>query len=157
MYRQAKHKVSRLVHTAKCKLCTERMPLASSTKELHQIVNALSNRHPPKTLPTIYPSADLRNIIIKQFTNKVEKLRADIASEHVTSTLVTGTTVAKFSSFEHVSQLTVKECILIAALRSCDHDPIHSKLSIEYLDSILPSLTDLFSYSVASGIFLHFL
>ena len=26
--------------------------LASSSKELHQIVNTLSNRHPPKTLPT---------------------------------------------------------------------------------------------------------
>ena len=83
--------------------------------ELHQIVNTLSNRHPPKILPTIYPSADLPSIFIKHFTNKVEKLRANIASEHVTSTLVTGTTAATFSSFEKVSQLTVKECILNSA------------------------------------------
>ena len=89
-YRQAKHKVSKLVHTAKCKFYTERIALASSSKELHQIVNTLSNRHPPKILPTIYPSADLSSIFIKHFTNKVEKLRANIASEHVTSTLVTG-------------------------------------------------------------------
>ena len=53
---QAKHKVSILVHTAKCKFYTERIALASSSKELHQIVNTLSNRHPPKILPTIYPS-----------------------------------------------------------------------------------------------------
>ena len=38
LYRQAKHKVSKLVHTAKCKLYTERIALASSSKELHQIV-----------------------------------------------------------------------------------------------------------------------
>ena len=56
LYRQAKHKVSKLVHTAKCKFYTERIALASSSKELHQIVNTLSNRHPPKILPTIYPS-----------------------------------------------------------------------------------------------------
>ena len=153
LYRQAKHKVSKLVHTAKCKFYTERIALASSSKELHQIVNTFSNRHPPKILPTIYPSADLPSIFIKHFTNKVEKLRANIASEHVTSTLVTGTTAATFSSFEKVSQLTVKECILSSAPKSCELDPIPSKLLIECLDSILPSLTDLFNSSLASGIF----
>ena len=102
LYRQAKHEVSKLVHTAKCKSYTERIALASSSKELHQIVNALSNRHPPKILPTIYPSADLPSIFIEHFTNKVEKLRASIASEDVTSTLVTGTTAASFSLYEKV-------------------------------------------------------
>ena len=150
LYGQAKHKVSKFVHTAKCKFYTEKITLASSSKELHQIVNTLSNRHPPKILPTIYPSADLPSIFIKHFTNKVEKLRANIASEHVTSTLVTGTTAATFSSFEKVSQLTVKECILNSAPKSCELDP--SKLLIECIDSILPSLTDLFKSSLASGI-----
>ena len=152
LYGQAKHKVSKLVHTAKCKFYTERIALASSSKELHQIVNTLSNRHPPMILPTIYPSADLPCIFIKHFTNKVAKLRANIASEHVTSTLVTGTTAATFSSFEKVSQLTVKEYILNSAPKSCELDPIHSKLLIECLDYILPSLTDLFNSSLASGI-----
>ena len=153
LYRQAKHNVSKLVYTAKCKFYTERIALASSSKELHQIVNTLSNRHPPKILPTIYSSADLPSIFIKHITNKVEKLRANNASEHVTSTLVTGTTVATFSSFENVSQLTVKECIPNSAPKSCELDPIPSKLLIECLDSILPSLTDLFNSSLASGIF----
>ena len=115
LYRQAKHKVSKLVHTAKCKFYTEGIALPSSSKELHQIVNTLSNRHPPKILPTIYPSADLPCIFMKHYTNKVEKPRVNIDSEHVTSTLVTGTTAATVSSFEKVSQLTVKECILNSA------------------------------------------
>ena len=140
------------MHTAKCKSYTERIALASSSKELHQIVNALSNRHPPKILPTIHPSADLPSIFIKHITNKVEKLRANIASEDVTSTLVTGTTAATFSSFEKVSQLTVKECILISAPKSCQLDPIPSKLLIECLDSILRFLTDLFNSPLVSGI-----
>ena len=153
LYRQAKHKVSKLVHTAKCKSDTKRVALASPSNELHQIANTLSNRHPPNIFPTIYPSAELPSIFIKHFSNNVEKLRANIASEHVTSTLVTGATAATFSSFEKVSQLTLKECFLISAPKSCEHDPIPSKLLIECLDSILPSLTDLFSSSLASGIF----
>ena len=37
LYRHARHKVSILVHTARCKFYTERIALASSSKELHQI------------------------------------------------------------------------------------------------------------------------
>ena len=129
-YRQAMHKVSKLVHTAKCKFYTEGIALASSSEELHQIVNTLSNRHPPKILPTIHHSADLHSIFIKHFANKVVKLRANIASEHVASTLVTGTTAATFYSFEKVPQLTVKESILNSAPKSCELDPIPSKLLI---------------------------
>ena len=153
LYRQAKHKVSRHVHTAKCQFCTERIALASFSKELHQIANALSNIHPPKILPTIYPSADLPSIFIRHFTNKVQKLRAYIASEHLSSTLVAGTTNATFSSFDKVLQSTVKECILNSAPKSCDADPNPSNLVVECLDYILPSLNYLFNYSLASGIF----
>ena len=96
LYRQAKHKVSRLVHSAKRKFYTERIALASFSNELHQIFIVLSNRHPPKILSTIYPSADLLIIFINHFTNKVKKLRANIASEHVTSIRVTKTTASTF-------------------------------------------------------------
>ena len=58
LYRQANLKVSKLVLEAKCKFYTEGIALAFSSKELHQIVNTLSNRRPPKILPTIYPSVD---------------------------------------------------------------------------------------------------
>ena len=104
-------------------------------------------------MPTTYSSADLPSIFIKHFTINVEKLRANIASEHVTSTLVTGTTAATFSSIENVSQLTVKECILNSAPKSCELHPIPSKLLRECLDFILPSLTDLLNSSLTSGIF----
>ena len=74
MYRQARHNVSKLVHTAKCKFYTEGIALASTSNELHQIVNALSTRHLSRILPTIYPSADLPSIFIKHFANKVRNL-----------------------------------------------------------------------------------
>ena len=154
MYRQAKHKASILAHTAKCKSNTERIALASSCKELHQIVNTLSNRRPPKILSPIYPNAVPASIFVNHITNKVEKDRANIASENVFSTLVTGTTTFPF--FLHskkVSQLTVKECNIISAPKSCALDLIPSKILMECLDSIPPSLTDLFSSSLASEIF----
>ena len=135
------------MHTAKCQFYTERIALMPSSKELHQIVNTLSNRHPPKILPTIYPSADLPSLFIKHLTTKVEKLRVNIASEPVTSTLVTGTNTETF--------LHLKKCHNQQSLfpTSCYFDPIPSKFLIECLDSILHSFTDLFNSSRASGIF----
>ena len=47
----------------------------------------------------------------------------------------------------------MNECIINSAPKSCDLDPIPSKLLIECLDYILPSRTDLFNSSLASGIF----
>ena len=146
-----KHKVSEHVHTAKCKFYTERIAQASSSKELHQIVNTLSNRHPSETLSKIYPSADLHCFDIIHFTTKVEKNRSNIDSEPIISILVTGTITETLSSFEKVLQLTLEEYILSSAAKSCDLDHIHSKLIIECLDSILPSLTDLFNSSLASS------
>ena len=52
LYRQVKHKVSNLVNTAKYISYAEIIALASSSKELHQIVYALSNRHLIEILPT---------------------------------------------------------------------------------------------------------
>ena len=52
-----------------------------------------------------------------------------------------------------MSQLTVKECILDSAPKSCELEPIPSKLLVECLDSIIPSLTDLFNSSLAFGVF----
>ena len=155
LYRHSKQMVSKHIHTAKCQFRTEGIVLASSGKELRQIVNILSNRHPPKILPTIYPSADLPRHFMRHFNDKVKKL--SIATEPVTSdeTLVTGTTTATLSSFEKVSQSTVKECTLISAPKSCELDPIPSKLLVECLDSILPTLTDICNPSLPSGIFLQ--
>ena len=52
-----------------------------------------------------------------------------------------------------MSQLTVKECTFNSAPKSGELYPIPSNLLIECLDSILPSFTDLFNSSLASGIF----
>ena len=131
------------VHTEKYQFDTEGIALAFSNNELHQRVNTHSNRHPPNILPTIYPSADLPSPFIKHFTNKVEKQRANIASEHVTSAFVTGTTTESFSSFEKLYHLAGKECFPNSAPKSCDHEPISTKLLIECLGTILHSLKDI--------------
>ena len=141
------------MHTAKCKFYTERIALASSSKELHQIVNTLSNRHPPKILPTIYPSADLPVFSSNTLPTKQRNLELTLLLNMLPQCLLLGQLLQLFLHLKKVSQLTVKECILNSAPKSCELDPIPSKLLIEYLDSILPSLTDLFNSSLASGIF----
>ena len=86
--------------------------------------------------------------------NKVEKLRANIDSEPVTSTktLATGQPMKRFLNLK-ASQSTVNECNLSLAPKSCNLDPIRSNLLIECLDSIQPSPTDTNNSSHESSIF----
>ena len=100
LYGQAKHKVSILVHTAKCKFYTERIALASSSKELHQIVNTLSNRHPPKILPTIYPSADLPSIFIITLPTKQRNLELTLLLNMLPQRLLLGQLLQLFHHFK---------------------------------------------------------
>ena len=73
----------------------------------------LSEKHPPKILPTIYPIADLPCHFIRHFANKIVMLRDNIASARVTSTPVTGTTTSNFPSFEKVKRSTDKDTFLL--------------------------------------------
>ena len=135
------------MHTANCQFHARRIALASSSKELHPMVNTLTNRPPPIILPPIYPSAALPSLFIRHFTSKVEKHIVSIASEHVTSTLVSGTTAATFSLFEKVSQLTLKECIISTTPKLCYLDPFQTHNKISRFNSPFSHLSiQLFSY-----------
>ena len=94
----AKHKVSKLGRICEFQFYTKRIVLLISSKELHQVVDAGSNGHLPKTMSTIYRSAELICLFIRQFSSKLDKARANIASEPAasTSTLVTGITTTVF-------------------------------------------------------------
>ena len=85
---------------AERKLKNTKLTIFKDLYRLHQVVNTLSNRHPLKIFPTIFPCADLLSVSTRHYANKMGKLRANIASEHVTSTLVTATTAATISWLE---------------------------------------------------------
>ena len=70
LYRQTKHKVSKHVHTDKCKFYSERIALASSGIKLPQIDHTLSNKHPPNILPTIYHSVDFPSLFFNTLPTK---------------------------------------------------------------------------------------
>ena len=105
----------------------------------------------------MFPRADLCSLLIKHFSNRIEKLRANIALETVdpTSTLVTEIYISIFSLFEKVT-IHSKQCILKSA-KSCDLHPISYKLLIQYIDSIISSLTNIYNSFLASGIFPQYL
>ena len=91
--------------TAKIKINANSLALSTSSKELDQIVDTLPNRHPSKTLPTIYPSAELLSLFARHFSDTVVNIRESNAFEpvHITSILVNGTTAATFYSLEESS------------------------------------------------------
>ena len=76
--------------------------LSLFSMQLHQIVDTYSSRHTSNILPKIYRSADGSSPLIGHFINKIEKVRANIASEHgiLTSTLL-------LQTFHHLKSVAI--------------------------------------------------
>ena len=127
------------MHTANRQFYTEKVTLSNSTKELQQISDALSNIHPSNMLPIIYHS--LPSPSIRHINNKVEKLRANIALERVTSisTLVTGITAATFFHLKMCHYPLLENALLIMLLNHLTLIQFLPYL-VKCLDFILPSL-----------------
>ena len=89
MYRPANHKVSKIVHTAKGQFSTEWIALASTCKDLHQVVKSLSNTHQPKYC---HPFTLVLTFSIFHQTHhkQTRELWAYIASDHVSQHLPIG-------------------------------------------------------------------
>ena len=68
LYRQAEHKVSKLVHTAKCRFYAERIALTSSIQKSNSLC---SLRYPPKDLLMIYAGVKLSSLFVRHFSNNV--------------------------------------------------------------------------------------
>ena len=90
------------------------------------------------------------------FRDKIIKLRLDLDSQPVCTSSLPLTNPfdgVPLYTFKHVSESVVKNLILKSAPKTCQLDPIPTRLLVECLDTPLPSLTALVNSSLSSGIF----
>ena len=129
---------------------------ASSTKELHSITNNLLSKTKSTPLPTLFPLPDLQGLFSTFLRDKIIKLRLDLDSQPVCTSSLPLTNPfdgVPLCTFKPVSESVVKNLILKAAPKTGQLDPIPTPLLVEYLDTLLPSLTALVNSSLSSGVF----
>ena len=155
IYQKAKHYVTKIVLKAKTQYYNLKISSAHTSKELYKITNSILSRTKSIHLPTSLPLSSLPDLFSTFFTEKIMKIRRDLDSQAVHSPLSQSDSFAgvPFSTFQPVSEATVKDVIMKSSPKTCSLDPIPTPLLLESLDALLPSLTAIINSSLSSGTF----
>ena len=154
IYTRAKNFVTGIIERARLKYYSEKISSCSSSKQLFGISNTLAGKEKSSPLPTCFPLSDLPDIFCHFFLDKTAKIRKELDDNPLPKSALIETSCSfKFDIFQPVSEEDVRKTIMSSKPTSCPLDPIPTPLLIEFLDTLLPSITNLVNQSLASGIF----
>ena len=128
-------------------------------KYLFNLTNGLLFQNQESSYPDAGSKEELANGFNEFFKNKIdkimEKLKSDedgisIGPQYLESELLTSCT---FSEFRPVTEDKLASIIKTTPTKSCESDPITTKLLKEHLDSILPALVKIVNTSLQDGTF----
>ena len=123
-----------------------------SSKQLYNVTNQLLGRTKKSSLPNNIPSSDLPDTFCQFFSNKVEQIRNDIATQSADPPVFEPFTGSKFCDFEPVTEASMLELILKTASKSCNLHPIPTPLTKQYIDFLVPVITKIMNTYLTTGI-----
>eukprot|EP00745_Piridium_sociabile_P012062 TRINITY_DN18726_c0_g1_i1.p1 TRINITY_DN18726_c0_g1~~TRINITY_DN18726_c0_g1_i1.p1 ORF type:complete len:1158 (-),score=142.61 TRINITY_DN18726_c0_g1_i1:196-3669(-) len=153
IYDTAKEKVTNLVDNAKSSFYSSLVSSSTNCKQLFHNMSSLLGKTKKVSLPTVSDINVLPNMFADFFRNKILMIRNSFpsVSQSVTSNSVSfsGTPLVEFTP---VSEDFVRKTILRTAPKSCELDPLPTKLLCNHLDHLLPSITNIMNKSLTTGI-----
>jgi hypothetical protein len=156
LYETAKRKVNDLVHSAKTAFYSAKICASSSCKELFRNFNTILGKSQCVRLPTTLKPDHMANAFSDFFTDKIVKIRASFQGNVVSATTGLDPRSAAYTGsplacFKPVSEDFVKKIVLSTQPKSCELDPMPTRLMLDNLDLLLPILTKLINESLLSG------
>ena len=123
------------------------------SKALFQISNYLLHKEKNDVLPTHSSAGDLANRFADYFTDKISKIRQELAQntdagDHQSEIT---TSMNQLESFSRVTESNVSKRILSGNSKSCSLDPIPTKILKQVLPSILPIITSIVNKSLTQS------
>ena len=153
IYDVAKQKVTDLVDKAKMTHYSSLVASSSTCKQLFHNMSPLLGKNSPVILPSIFKEDALPDTFADFFQKKILDIRKQFPSTDqsfsTNSAPFSGTPLSHFSP---VTEDFVRETILQTPPKSCEIDPIPTKLLIKHLDILLPTITNIMNQSITSGI-----
>ena len=102
-------------------------------------------------LPTTHSNKELPDIFSQYFNDKICAIRQHFPPPDTRSQLNETYTKTPLLSFTPVSEDLVLSILKETVPKSCELDPIPSKLLYEHLDALLPAMTTIINDSLSSG------
>ena len=156
IYDKAKKAVRTIICKARNAYYRSEIDKCQTSRQLHSTVNILSGTTKVSPLPNSYSISDLPQVFCDFFIKKICDIRNELdrlTSFGRSSVTDTDPCSSSFSVFHAVSQEEVRKIILLSKPTTCSLDSLPTPFFLEFLDNLLPTITQLLNDSILSGIF----
>ena len=157
IYTQAKKDVTKIISKARTEYYSSEVTKCSNGRQFYGLIGTLTGVKHTSPLPTNHKSEDLPQIFSDYFSMKIADIRSELdrLTDLGRSSQVNSSTScpSSFTVFRPVSESEVRKTILQSKPTTCSLDPIPTPLLIEFLDLLLPTITQLMNNSILTGTF----
>lgn len=152
MYNSVKKKIASLVENAKTAFFSAKVLASKTCRELFSNLNFLLGKSSASPLPTSHAPEALPQVFADYFSDKIQVIRDSFPPPNSLSHFPESRFAGPFlESFTPVSEKHVFEILKNTAPKSCELDPIPTKLIYDNLDVMLPIITHIINSSLLSG------
>ena len=125
-------------------------------KKLYTAINSRTGVKKSKPMPPGNSDLDLANTFADHFMNKIQKIRDALSSADIYDPSKTPrVNIPEFKCFESMSQEEVLRVINAMPTKSCETDPVPTKLFKQLAPRIIKNNTELINLSLTKGIFVE--
>ena len=150
--KQMRNEYNRLLNRTKLNAISTRVSeCKTDTKKLYNLIRYLTGTSTANPLPPSLSDEEMANEFADYFMNKIQSIRDSL--ETSSKYLVSPGTMSHFSAFEPLSASEVKKIIFGMKTKTCEMDPIPTKLLKETPPSVIEPITNIVNTSLQQGIF----
>ena len=155
---EARNNVCKLTSMAKTSFYSRRIDAFScNQKALFREMNHLLNQSTVTPMPPHESPGVLANQFADYFSSKIDLIRRELNHCVPHSLLAPGTcsqtemNINKFSAFDSVSIRTVSDLISSCPAKTCDLDPVPTRLLKDCSEQLAPAITSMINLSLSTG------
>ena len=149
---EEKRKANNANRRAKEQYFNKKFANITSPKEFFHLCNELLGKENSSHLPTCVNNSELPSLFGQYFVSKIEKIRKDLENHPIDDNVGEEFCGHRLFQFDEVTEIEVSECIISAASKSCELDPITTPVLKSCLDVLVTPITSIINTSLRLGV-----
>ena len=126
--------------------------IEENSKFLYKLTGELCGLNTENPFPDHASDSELAEEFADFFINKIKNIRDKLQDKHKMC-FKPDTSVPQLLNYEEISSESVRKIIMDMQSKSCESDPINTKLLKKSIEEFLPSITKLINISLTEGVF----
>ena len=155
IFSAAKDTLTKVIAAAKKDFLSKQISQAeNSQRALFKCMDSLLNRNKSSKLPDVKNSSELADSLTAFFEAKVKKIRDELslAQEGLKDQkLQMDSKLSRLASFREISEDELNKIILEAPTKTCQLDPIPTRILKECIEPLLPTLLKIINTSLTTS------